>query len=100
MKRTGSKSKLVGDESFCSDWEVCTISQHVLARETKGGAVDTEHTREDCAGVRPAKWHLPHWHHNQSVAIYRTLESLRVQRFAVCKDFASITGGDIADLLH
>lgn len=54
MKRAGSKSKLEGDESFCSDGEVCTISQHVRARETKGGAVETEHTREDCAGVRPA----------------------------------------------
>lgn len=35
IKRTGSKSKLEGDESFCSDGEVCTISQHVRARETK-----------------------------------------------------------------
>lgn len=41
MKRTGSKSKLEGDESFCSDGEVCTVSQHVRARETKGGAVET-----------------------------------------------------------
>lgn len=71
MKRTGSKSKLEGDESFCSDGEVCTISQHVWARETKGGAVDTEHTREDCAGVRPDSDIFFTDIITESVAIYR-----------------------------
>ncbi len=43
IRRIGSKSKLEGDESFCSDVEVCTVTACVSERDKGRGTVDGEH---------------------------------------------------------